>query len=34
MINKITEDFEKIVVVTKSRELKRYAKGILSNYKK
>ena len=34
MINKITEDFEKIVVVTKSRELKRYAKDILSNYKK
>ena len=25
-INKITEDFEKIVAVTKSKELKRYAK--------
>ena len=26
VINKITEDFEKIVAVTKSKELKRYAK--------
>ena len=34
VINKITEDFEKIVAVTKSKELKRYAKNILSNYKK
>ena len=34
MINKITEDFEKIVAVTKSKELKRYAKNILPNYKK
>ena len=34
MINKITEDFEKIVAVTKSKELKRYVKNILPNYKK
>ena len=34
VINKITEDFEKIVTVTKSKELKRYAKNILQNYKK
>ena len=34
VINKITEDFEKIVTVTKSKELKRYAKNILPNYKK
>ena len=34
VINKITEDFEKIVAVTKSKELKRYAKNILPNYKK
>ena len=34
MINKITEDFEKIVAVAKSKELKRYAKNILQNYKK
>ena len=34
VINKITEDFEKIVAVTKSKELKRYAKNILQNYKK
>ena len=33
-INKIAEDFEKIVAVTKSKELKRYAKNILPNYKK
>ena len=32
-INKCAEDFEKIVVVTKSKELKRYAKNILRNYK-
>ena len=34
VINKISEDFEKIVTVTKSKELKRYAKNILQNYKK
>ena len=34
VINKITEDFEKIVTVTKSKELKRHAKNILQNYKK
>ena len=34
VINKITKDFEKIVTVTKSKELKRYAKNILPNYKK
>ena len=34
VINKITEDFEKIVAVTKSKELKQYAKNILQNYKK
>ena len=34
VINKITEDLEKIVAVTKSKELKRYAKNILQNYKK
>ena len=34
VINKITEDFEKIVTVTKSKELKQYAKNILQNYKK
>ena len=34
VINKITEDFEKIVAVTKSKELKRYAKNVLPNYKK
>ena len=33
MINEITEDFEEIVAVIKSKELKRYAKNILSNYK-
>ena len=33
MINKIIEDFEKIVAVTKSKELKPYAKNILRNYK-
>ena len=30
--NKITEDFKKIFAVTKSKELKRYAKNILPNY--
>ena len=34
MIDKITEDFEKIAAVTKLKELKRYAKNILPNYKK
>ena len=34
VINKITDDFKKIVPVTKSKELKRYAKNILPNYKK
>ena len=34
VINKITKDFGKIVAVTKSKELKRYAKSILPNYKK
>ena len=33
-INKIAEDFEKIVAVTKLKDLKRYAKNILPNYKK
>ena len=34
VINKINEDFEKIVAVIKSKELKQYAKNILPNYKK
>ena len=34
VINKITDDFKKIVAVTKLKELKRYAKNILPNYKK
>ena len=34
VINKIAEDFEKIVAVTKLKELKRYATNILPNYKK
>ena len=34
MINKMPENFEKIVAVTKSKELKRYVKNILPNYKK
>ena len=34
MIDKIADDFEKIVAVTKSKELKRYAKNILPKYKK
>ena len=34
VISKITEDFQKIVAVTKLKELKRYAKNILPNYKK
>ena len=33
-INKITEDFEKIVAVAKLKELKRFAKNISPNYKK
>ena len=34
LINKVDEDFQKIVTVTKLKELKRYAKNILPNYKK
>ena len=34
LINKTTEDFKKIFAVTKSKELKQYAKDILPNYKK
>ena len=34
VINKITEDFEKMVAVTKSTDLKQYAKNILQSYKK
>ena len=34
VISKITEDFEKIIVVTKLKELKQYVKNILPNYKK
>ena len=33
VIDKIAKDFEKIVAVTKSIELKRYAKNILPNYR-
>ena len=33
-INKVDEDFKEIVAVTKLKELKRYAKNILPNYKK
>ena len=33
-INKADEDFKEIVAVTKLKELKRYAKNILPNYKK
>ena len=33
-INKVDEDFKKIIEVTKSKELKRYVKNILPNYKK
>ena len=34
MINKIAEDFKKIVAVTKLKELKQYVKNIFPNYKK
>ena len=34
VINKITDDFEKIVAVTKIKELKQYVKNILPKYKK
>ena len=34
VISKITDDFKKIIAVTKLKELKRYAKNILPNYKK
>ena len=33
-INKVPKDFEKIVAVTKLKELKRYVKNIFPNYKK
>ena len=33
MINKIAKYFEKKVAVTKSKELKRYARNILPDYK-
>ena len=34
VISKITDDFEKIVAVKRLKELKRYVKNILPNYKK
>ena len=34
VINNITDDFEKIVAVTKIKELKQYVKNILPKYKK
>ena len=34
VISKTIEDFEKIVAETKLKELKRYFKNILPNYKK
>ena len=34
VISKITDDFKKIVAVTKLKELKRYSKNILPNLKK
>ena len=34
VINKIAEDYENIVAVTKSKELKLYAKKILPNYER
>ena len=33
MIDAIADDFEKIVAVTKSKELKGYAKNVLPKYK-
>ena len=33
VLNKIAQDFETIVAVTKLKELKQYAKNILPNYK-
>ena len=33
-INKVAENFEKIVAITKLKELKRYAKNVLPKYKK
>ena len=33
MINKIVQDFKKLVAVTKLKELKQYIKNILPNYK-
>ena len=34
VISRLFEDFKKIIAVTKFKELKRYAKNILPNYKK
>ena len=34
VINQIAEDFEKLAVLKKSKELKRYAEKTLPNYKK
>ena len=34
VINKIAEDFENVVALTKSKELKQWAKNVLPNYKK
>ena len=34
VISKITDDLKKIIAVTKLKELKRYSKNILPNYKK
>ena len=34
VIDKIAKDFEKIVALTKSKDIKRYAKNILPDYKK
>ena len=33
VINRIAEDFQEIVAVTKSKKIKLYAKNILPNYK-
>ena len=33
VIDKIAGDFEKIAALTKSKELKRYAKNVLQKYK-
>ena len=34
VLNKTAEGFEKVVAVTKSKELRQYVKNILPNYKK